>query len=253
MHSVLAPASPPRKKLPDEEALSVAMSQKGTRTKVYSGVKNSGLTYVPSLFELSLRILQDNIDAIEYTGGVPYYLLKPVLERASAQQLYALEHFNPYLLDDTDELWQFLCKKEFKIAKQQEYESWRDVYLRCHEEREVKLKSLTQNIKQSMQKATPVRTTKLVYVDSVVKPPRNVARAQAKHGTSLENMKTIKGNVRPLEASLSGSANSIAAVAEPVRSQAPARASTSNAAAKKPKMAPLMQKTLKFIKNRYKR
>lgn len=67
--------------------------------------------------------------ALEYTGGVPYDLLRPVLERASAQQLYSLEHFNPYLLDDTDELWRILCQKECRKGSREEMESWRDMYL----------------------------------------------------------------------------------------------------------------------------
>jgi hypothetical protein len=46
------------------------------------------------------------------------------------------------------------------------------------EEREAKLKALTTNIQQSIAKSTPVRQTKLAYVDSVAKPPRNVARKQ---------------------------------------------------------------------------
>jgi len=48
------------------------------------------------------------------------------------------------------------------------------------DEREAKLKALTTNIQQSIAKLTPVRQTKLAYVDSVAKPPRNVARQQVK-------------------------------------------------------------------------
>lgn len=43
---------------------------------------------------------------------------------------------------------------------------------RCHEEREARLKSLTSNHKQSMAKATPQRTTKLAFVESLAKAPR---------------------------------------------------------------------------------
>lgn len=47
---------------------------------------------------------------------------------------------------------------------------------RCHEEREARLKSLTSSHKQSMAKATPQRTTKLAYVESVAKAPRGVGK-----------------------------------------------------------------------------
>lgn len=52
------------------------------------------------------------------------------------------------------------------------------VLQRCHEEREARLKSLTANIQRSMAKATPVRTTKLAYVESVAKPSRSAAKSQ---------------------------------------------------------------------------
>lgn len=57
-------------------------------------------------------------------------------------------------------------------------ETWREMYLRCRDERDAKLKALTVNIKQSIDKSIPVRQTKLAYVDSIVKPPRGVARKQ---------------------------------------------------------------------------
>ena len=49
----------------DDEALSFAMYQKNQRTKVYSGNKTSGGA-VPSLFDLAMRSLQDNIDGKEF-------------------------------------------------------------------------------------------------------------------------------------------------------------------------------------------
>lgn len=67
--------------------------------------------------------------ALEYTGGVPYELLRPVLERANPHQLYSLENHNPYLLEDTDELWKVLCQKEFRKGVREEMETWRDLYL----------------------------------------------------------------------------------------------------------------------------
>lgn len=84
-------------------------------------------------------------------------------------------------------------------------ETWRDMYMvsklrmlvqydpvimtvgtlqRCLDEREAKLKALTANIKQSIDKSVPVRSTKLAYVDNIVKPPRNILKKQAKYGTA---------------------------------------------------------------------
>lgn len=66
---------------------------------------------------------------LEYTGGVPYDLLKPVLDRATADQLHQLEYYNPYLVEDTDSLWKFHCKKEFRGKEPEEFETWRELYL----------------------------------------------------------------------------------------------------------------------------
>ncbi|KAL3278644.1 hypothetical protein HHI36_016182 [Cryptolaemus montrouzieri] len=167
----------PKKLLSDDEALSRVMMNKNQRTKVFSGNKVAW-GKVPSLFDICVRILQDNLDALEYTGGVPYSILKPILEKATANQLYMMEHHNPYLIEDSDELWKLHCQKEFRNKSREELETWRDMYMRCLDEREAKLKALTANIKQSQDKSIPVRTTKLAYVDSVAKPPRNIARKQ---------------------------------------------------------------------------
>lgn len=117
--------------------------------------------------------------ALEYTGGVPYLILKPILDRATPDQLFNMEHHNPYLIEETDELWQLHCQKDFRTKKREELESWREMYMRCLDEREARLNFITANIKQSQDKSEPLRTTKMAYIDSgFVKPPRNIARKQ---------------------------------------------------------------------------
>lgn len=46
----------------------------------------------------------------------------------------------------TDHLWGKHCQRDFKDAKLQEYESWKEMYMRMSEEREVKLQRLTKSI-----------------------------------------------------------------------------------------------------------
>lgn len=60
------------KNMTDEEALSVVISSKNQRTKVYSGNKNYGK--IPSLFELCVRILQDNIDG-KFLHCIIYFIV----------------------------------------------------------------------------------------------------------------------------------------------------------------------------------
>lgn len=115
---------------------------------------------------------------MKYTGGVPYLILKPILEKATASQLFQMEHYNSYLTLETDELWKLHVQKEFKNKTREELETWREMYMRCVDEREAKLRALTANIKQAQDKSLPVRTTKMAYIDDYVKPPRNIAKKQ---------------------------------------------------------------------------
>ncbi|XP_018323300.1 transcription elongation factor B polypeptide 3 [Agrilus planipennis] len=238
------------KKIADYEALSAGITSKTQRTKVYSGNKSSW--GVSSLFDMCIRVLQENIDALEYTGGVPYSILKPVLDRCTPDQLFMMEHYNPYLIEDTDELWKFHCQKEFRAKKREEMETWRDMYMRCLDEREAKLKALTSNIKQSQEKSQPVRQTMLAYVDSVAKPPRNVARKQVKNG--IDNKPVITPSLRLSALATSGDAGKVC-VPNPGKLAVTSvnSGSSNHASALKPKKAPLMQKALALIKNRYRR
>jgi transcription elongation factor B polypeptide 3 len=45
-----------------------------------------------------MQVIQENIGDLGYTGGVPFEILKPALERATAQQLLLIEEYNPYLI-----------------------------------------------------------------------------------------------------------------------------------------------------------
>ncbi|XP_017474273.1 PREDICTED: transcription elongation factor B polypeptide 3 isoform X1 [Rhagoletis zephyria] len=121
----------PVRTLTDAEALSHSISSKTMRTKIYSGIKTGQVLQVPSLFDLCIRILQKNIDALEYTGGVPFEVLRPVLERATPPQLLTFEEYNPYMMEDSDCLWQIHVQRNYRTKKRMEMESWREMYLVC--------------------------------------------------------------------------------------------------------------------------
>ncbi|XP_015584709.1 transcription elongation factor B polypeptide 3 isoform X2 [Cephus cinctus] len=239
--------NPIHRKQEEDRALSEVIYAKNQRTKVYSGNKST-YTNVPSLYEMCIRILIENIEALEFTGGVPYDIIKPVLERATADQLFMLEHHNPYLIEDTDPLWQFHCSREFRCKQREEMETWREMYMRCLDEREAKLKALTANIKQSIDKSLPVRSAKLAYVDNVVKPPRHVLRKQAKYGTATATPSSTSDLKKKLIAG--GGSNSATNISVPPPPMP--RSKTSSGVLKKTK-APLMAKALQLIKGRYKR
>ncbi|BFZ21612.1 hypothetical protein BsWGS_24651 [Bradybaena similaris] len=174
-----------------------------SRTHVYSGRKH-GITEVKSLYDLCMQVLIDNIDAIDYVGIIPYSILKPVLERCTAQQLYQLEDYNPHFLEDTDELWEILCQRDFRGCKPDEMEAWRELYMRKFEERELKYQKLKQSMSSSISKGQAGRKAQLAYVDTVAKPPREVLRKQKQFGTgcvvNTKNKPHMKGSSSGLRA-----------------------------------------------------
>lgn len=246
-------------------------SSRKDKTAVYSG-KKSVLTKVPTLIECCTRILIENIDELGYMGGVPYFLLKPVLERCSVSQLYSIESYNCDLLDYTNELWEKHCKRDCKLLKPHEHETWRDLYLRAQDERERKLKNVTANISASISKSKPVRKVKLAYVDSFAKPPRDVARKQAKNGTSIpgktsSSSKANSGPASPANTTAAGNKTSLSNTNLIVKCGSPKSVSSGTTSAitsiasnrntslvkQKPKIAPLMAKTLKSMKQVFRR
>lgn len=75
-----------------------------SKTKVFSGRKTSAFSRdekFPSLTDLCIHVLQANIEHIYECGDIPFYVLKPVLERAKAEDLMRIEEYNQYLVTET--------------------------------------------------------------------------------------------------------------------------------------------------------
>lgn len=213
----------------DEHAL---MSRK-SRTQVFSGRKvATTVTTVSSLFELSMKILIENIDALSDTGGVPYDIIHPVLERCTPQQLLHLEDCNPYFIDDTDLLWERHCSREFKGTKPKTGQTWRELYMQNESEREMRLKRIHAKISANQAAKTPERQIKLAYVESEAKPPREVLRKQARFGTGSGNH-AGKQMASPIARAPQGHQRN--------HSASPAKKHTLP--------APMMKKTMKLFKN----
>lgn len=161
-----------------------SFTSRENRTRVYSGnAKARGA--VPTLKSFCVKAVADNIDLLEYTGGVPYEILEPVLKQAKPDQLTNVEYYNPYLLKHSDVLWKPHCIKKWKNKKPQEMETWRDMYERCTQEDEDKLNRLTNLIKHNQEvTSNGIQKTKMAFVDTMVKPPRNMMRKQEQYGTN---------------------------------------------------------------------
>ncbi|KAL2083439.1 hypothetical protein ACEWY4_021212 [Coilia grayii] len=155
-----------------------------TKMQVYSGTKNSSLPTMMSLYQLCIRALQNNIDSLYEVGGVPFEILEPVLARCTPEQLFRIEKCNPSFIGLTDHLWDKHCQRDFKDARLQEYESWREMFFRLFEEREKKLASLTKSIVSAHSQRPKGRQIKMAFLDCAAKPPRNVRVQQVIHGTA---------------------------------------------------------------------
>ncbi|KAH8409798.1 hypothetical protein KR222_008046, partial [Zaprionus bogoriensis] len=254
----------PTRSINESEALAAGISSKTMRTKIYSGVRTGQILQVPSLFDLCTRVLQKNIDALEYTGGVPFEVLRPVLERATPHQLLNFEEYNPYLMDDSDVLWKQHVQRHCRSQRREEMETWREMFLfnilyiylyrpqRCEEEKERKLSTIAESIKASQKiSEAPVRKTQLAFVDSMVKPPRSVQRKQEQYGTKGKLIATPAARV----AALSSVTPNAAKVGDArLRVLSAARDTAQVAAAPmRNKKAPLMAKALQLIRGRQRR
>lgn len=220
----------------DEESLSILLSNKNkNRAAIYSGTKRKGfIGSVPSLFDQCIQVLKDHVDEIDEVGNLGYDILKPVLDRASPKTLMHIEDCNHYLMEETFELWEKYVKKDFRNKEREENESWREMYERCTLERAEKLEALKGKVKQCYKaEEDNHKKTKLAYVDIAPKAPRSVRNAQAKNGTALPvGHSMVAGATRPRNQ-----------LGDPTAS-----ASRAGMGVKKPRVAPMMAKTMKLMK-----
>ncbi|XP_033925202.1 elongin-A isoform X1 [Melopsittacus undulatus] len=233
-----------------------------SKMQVYSGSKTAYLPKMMSLYQQCIRVLSNNIDSIYEVGGVPFSVLEPVLERCTPEQLYRIEECNHVLIEDTDQLWHNHCLRDFKNEKPEEFESWREMYLRLHDAREQRLLMLARNIGSAHANKPKGRVAKMAFVNSAAKPPRDVRRRQEKFGTGGPLL-LEKTKIKPV---LYTSSKSHTRVSEEQSYDGPSTSSAHSVPSsgstfssydpKKPpvkKIAPMMAKTIKAFKNRFSR
>ncbi|XP_038614180.1 elongin-A [Tachyglossus aculeatus] len=268
----LTPPSQPKRKVvswpQDEEESGFTGRRLNSKMQVYSGSKSAYLPKMMSLYEQCIRVLNNNIDSIYEVGGVPYSVLEPVLERCTPEQLYRIEECNHVLIEESDQLWRTHCQRDFKRERPEEFESWREMYLRLHDAREQRLLLLTQNIRSAHANKPKGRQAKMAFVNSVAKPPRDVRRRQEKFGTGGAAVaERIKIKPAPFPSGSGGGSSYTSVSGSNHSSNGPAYDGPSTSGAhsaphvvsydpRKPpvkKIAPMMAKTIKAFKNRFSR
>ena len=83
----------------------------------------------PSLIQLCVQVLKDNVSRIDKCGNLPFEMLKPIQERGKPEGIMRIEDYNPRLMVDTGELWEQIVKRHFPRADRQEFESYREMVL----------------------------------------------------------------------------------------------------------------------------
>ncbi|XP_039994318.1 elongin A, like isoform X2 [Xiphias gladius] len=213
------------------------------KMQVYSGAKTVFLPTMMSLYQQCIRTLQNNINLLHETGGVPFEILEPVLERCTPEQLLRIEECNPIYVGVTDHLWGKHCQRDFKDSRLQEYESWKEMYIRLSEERERKLQRLTKSIVSAHSKKPKGRQVKMAFIHTVAKPPRDVRIQQEIHGTAVQQPHQLRCSVKVQDNRLRPSCN------EPSRSSSSSSGgSNTQDPRKKTRVAPMMAKSLKAFK-----
>ncbi|KAL7890443.1 hypothetical protein AOLI_G00027010 [Acnodon oligacanthus] len=223
-----------------EEAPVFTGQRLNRKMQVYSGSKVVYLPTMMTLYQQCIRTLQNNIDSLYEIGGVPFEILEPVLERCTPEQLLRIEECNPVYVGVTDHLWERHCHRDFRNAQLEEYESWRELYLRLFEERERKLKRLTKSIVLAHSGKPKGRQVKMAFIHSAAKPPRNVRIQQELHGTASAGLphpadkpsgKSLDGRGRPCFSEPTSSGPSLCPDPRRIR-----------------RVAPMMAKSLKAFK-----
>ncbi|XP_066535706.1 elongin A, like [Hoplias malabaricus] len=228
-----------------EEAAVFTGQRLNKKMQVYSGSKVVYLPTMMTLYQQCIRTLQNNIDSLFEIGGVPFEILEPVLERCTPEQLLRIEACNPVYIGVTDHLWERHCNRDFKNAQLDEYESWKELYLRLFEERERKLQQLTKSIVLAHSGKPKGRQVKMAFIHSAAKPPRNVRIQQELHGTASA------GLPHPTD---KPSGKSQESRGRPCFSESPKTLHTSSGSSqcqdprKIRKVAPMMAKSLKAFK-----
>jgi len=237
---------PPASKVADDGVtLDALIASRGKRQMaVYSGAKRGGYRGdVPTLKDQCIQKLKDNVDDIYECGGLSFDVLEPILIRASSETLMQIEQFNPYLMEDTGNIWEGFCKKEFRNKQRnaEDLESWREMYERCLRERDEKLQQLKNKVSKNFNsrgeaKDSAARQTKMAFVDQVSKPPREVRAQQAKNGTALP----VGHSFKP------GAGNSKVGMRNSDPTSGGRRESVTTS--KKPKTAPMMAKVRRMMR-----
>lgn len=133
------------------------------------------------------------------------------------------------------------CQRDFENRQPKHGETWRDLYERCERERDHKIEKIAKRIKRHEKKAIPARQAKVV--DQLL--PGGKSRAIS---STTVITKTIRHHTNSKNPSMNHNMPTTSTTVVKREASMP-----NGSQAKKLKVAPLMQKTMQLMRNRFKR
>lgn len=135
---------------------------------------------VPTLVQLCQRVASSCIDSIATLGDdLSYPLVKPILERCTAEQLFVLEDSSPHLFNETPEIWMQICIRKYPTAVEKyldddllEPRPWRERYQVLTREEEHRFERLGSKLKAQRIEAEERKKEREVKLTDRVPPLR---------------------------------------------------------------------------------
>ncbi|KAF8637363.1 hypothetical protein AX17_002862 [Amanita inopinata Kibby_2008] len=146
---------------------------------------------IPSLVALCQRVAGAHVDSITSLGTqLPFILVKPILERCSAEQLLQLEETSPHLQDDTHEIWMDLCIRKYPtvverylLGQEDGQDTWKQRYFNIQEAEAKRLEELGSRLRSQRQEADERKREREV---KLINPPKRF-----KNGWNISQPKTL--------------------------------------------------------------
>ncbi|KAI1791644.1 RNA polymerase II transcription factor SIII subunit A-domain-containing protein [Ganoderma leucocontextum] len=135
---------------------------------------------IPTLVQCCQRVACANVESICSLGeGWRSDLIRPVLEGCTPETLQRFEDADPYIAEDTEDIWKRLFLKEFPIEAHQyesnameEPESWRDELFALRDRERAKLNALSNRLKASRQEEEERKRESAIKLTDKVPPAK---------------------------------------------------------------------------------
>ncbi|KAJ2549071.1 Elongin-A [Coemansia sp. RSA 1933] len=144
-----------------------------------------GSTRIPALTTLCQRAIVANFQRIRYLGAVPQFLVSEALAQCTAEQLEAIESWNPHIIDDNEPLWAMHCTLKYKALKDlhdniangtalPETTSWRTLYHDMKRQDEIRAQEIMGRVREKTAALERERNSRKIQIARVTaREPRN--------------------------------------------------------------------------------